>query len=101
MTKRTVIHIDQFNLDHNLNIAKKQADGSQIIAMVKANAYGCGYENVLPVIHEQVDALGVACINEALVVRQLGYDIPCILFQGVCRDYPIPVQKGENKTGLP
>ncbi|WP_367605886.1 alanine racemase [Legionella sp. W05-934-2] len=83
MTRRTSLYVDQSSLNHNLDMVKQLAPSSKIAAMVKANAYGCGLQSVLPVLHDQVDALGVACVNEAIVIRQMGYQTPCILFQGV------------------
>lgn len=51
--------------------------------MVKANAYGCGVGAVVPVLEGQVDAFGVACLEEALAIRALGSKTHCILYQGV------------------
>lgn len=68
---------------HNLAQVKHSAPGKKIIAMVKANAYGCGLSSVLPVLDGQVDAFGVACLEEALALRALGGRGDCVLFQGV------------------
>jgi alanine racemase len=68
---------------HNLNRIKQLALGKKIIAMVKANAYGCGVHVVAPVLEGQVDAFGVACIEEALTIRSMGVQTDCVLFQGV------------------
>lgn len=59
------------------------APGKKIIAMVKANAYGCGLATVLPILDGNVDAFGVASLEEALQLRALGSRADCILFQGV------------------
>lgn len=82
MTRNTFMHVDPSGIEHNLNRVKQLAPHSHITAMVKANAYGCGLNKVIPIFCGQVEALGVACINEAVVIRQLGYDMPIILFQG-------------------
>ncbi len=91
MTRSTNVHIDKSGLNHNINRVKQLAPNSRIAAMVKANAYGCGFNEVLPTLHDQVDAFGVACINEAIAIRHLGYDKPCILFQGTFsgNEYPL------------
>lgn len=91
MSRRTAIYVDQSGIEHNLEKARNLTSGCNITAMVKANAYGCGYEKVLPVLDKQVWAFGVACLNEAIVIRQLGYKTPCILFQGTfsSQDYPL------------
>ncbi len=68
---------------HNIERIKHFAPGKKIIAMVKANAYGCGVRIVAPLLDGKVDAFGVACLEEALVIRNMGCKTPCILFQGV------------------
>ena len=39
--------------------------------MVKANAYGVGLEQIVPILEEFVDYFGVACFFEAQKVRNL------------------------------
>ncbi|MFY7697736.1 MAG: alanine racemase [Legionella sp.] len=83
MTRPTFAHIDTNALLHNLQRIKCLAPQKKIIAMVKANAYGCGLSSVLPVIDGHVDAFGVASLEEAIIIRRLGSRSECILFQGV------------------
>src|SRR5581483_9479016 len=54
-----------------------------IIAMVKANAYGHGLRSVSLRLHKHVYSLGVASIEEALALRQVGIKIPITLMEGV------------------
>jgi alanine racemase len=89
-------HPNQFHfcanaLLHNLGLIKRLAPTQQIIAMVKANAYGCGLSRVIPVLEGRVDAFGVAHLEEALLIRKLGSNTACILFQGVfnAEEYPL------------
>ncbi len=83
MSRPTRITIDTSALLHNLARVKQLAPGSPIIAMVKANAYGCGQELIAPALEGKISAFGVACLEEALIIRSLGIKSPCILFQGV------------------
>ncbi|MBA2711899.1 MAG: alanine racemase [Tatlockia sp.] len=83
MARPTRVLIDARALLHNLNQVKRCVPNSKIIAMVKANAYGCGIQAVVPVLEGQVHAFGVACIEEALAIRALGVRSDCILFQSV------------------
>lgn len=83
MTRPTRVQIEADALLHNLGVVKRHAPGKKVIAMVKANAYGCGMPAVLPVLEGQVDAFGVACLEEALAIRALGARSDCILFQGI------------------
>lgn len=83
VTRPTHVHIDTTALLHNVNYIKRCAPQSRLIAMVKANAYGCGLAAVVPALDGHVDAFGVACIEEAMVIRALGVRSDCVLFQGV------------------
>lgn len=83
MARPTRVQIDATALLHNLNYVKRCAPGSKVIAMVKANAYGCGLPAVVPVLEGQVHAFGVACLEEAMAIRALGVRSDCVLFQGV------------------
>lgn len=83
MTRPTRIRIDEAAITHNVQRVRQCAPGKKIIAMVKANAYGCGIENVVPVLDGNVDCFGVACIEEAMAIRQLGIRTSCMLAQGV------------------
>lgn len=82
MTRPTHIEINAAALVHNALRVSALAPHQKIIAMVKANAYGCGLSSVVPVLEPYVDAFGVACLEEAMAVRRLS-DKPCVLFQGV------------------
>jgi alanine racemase len=83
VARPTYVDIDTSALLHNINQVKQRTTGQHIIAMVKANAYGCGIQRVVPAIKGEVDALGVASLEEALAIRALGVQTPCILFQGL------------------
>jgi len=83
LARPTRLIIEPSALLHNVKQIRGFAPQKKIIAMVKANAYGCGIRAVVPVLDGQVDAFGVACIEEALAIRKLGSQTPCILFQGV------------------
>ncbi|MCL9683595.1 alanine racemase [Legionella maioricensis] len=83
MARPTRIFIEPGALIHNLSQIKRFAPNKKVVAMVKANAYGCGVGAVVPVLDGQVDAFGVACLEEALAIRALGSKTHCILYQGV------------------
>jgi len=53
--------------------------------MVKANAYGHGVEACLAALSSS-DAFGVACLEEALEIRELGYEQPITLIEGIFSD---------------
>ena len=94
MARPTTLVIATDALIHNLEQIKKYAPNKKIIAMVKANAYGCGIGLVAPALEGRVDAFGVACLEEALAIHALGLKTQVILFQGVFSpdEYPIIAQ---------
>lgn len=83
MSRPTTVHFDAGALKHNLKQVERFAPQQKIIAMVKANAYGCGIEKVIPVLQENVAAFGVTCTDEAAAIRQLSPHSRCILFHGI------------------
>lgn len=82
MARPTRIEVDTDALRHNVMRVKAEAPEKQIIAMVKANAYGCGVSAVVPALDAHVDAFGVACLEEARLLRKFTKRT-CILLQGV------------------
>lgn len=96
MTRVTRASINLTALRHNLSIAQQAAPHSKHMAVIKANAYGHG---MLPVAKalEQADALAVACIDEAVQLREAGITKPLTILEGfldpqelaLCRRYQL------------
>ena len=83
MTRPSTLIIDTQALVHNVKRVRSYAPNQQIIAMIKANAYGCGINVVAPVLAPLVDIFGVACLEEAQRLREYCPNKPCLLFQGL------------------
>jgi len=81
MTYPTKVHIDINALKHNFKRVRELAPKSKIMVMVKANAYGHGITEVAQALCD-ADAFGVACVEEASVIRQIGLDNPIVLMSG-------------------
>ena len=71
MEKNGEIVVSKKQLIKNIEEIKKIARNKKICAMVKANAYGHGLENVVEKLRNSVDFFGVANINEALKIREI------------------------------
>jgi alanine racemase len=82
--------IDLAALRHNLAVARQRADGARVVAVVKANGYGNGAARLLPALAE-ADMLGVACIEEALALREAGAVQPILLMEGVFEAGELPL----------
>lgn len=78
----TRITFDAGALVHNLFVAKRHAPDAKVIAMVKADGYGNGLSQVASNLAPYVEGFGVACIDEALALRQSGISNPIVLFEG-------------------
>lgn len=84
------------NLIHNINIIKRIANKSKIIAVVKANGYGHDIKSVSTRIQNHVDMLGVASIEEAIILKKINIIKPILLMYGVFekKDLSIALNKG-------
>lgn len=68
------------NIINNINEIKKNINAEEIIAVVKANAYGHGAIDVAPILVESgADKLAVATLSEALELREAGIKVPILI----------------------
>jgi alanine racemase len=74
--------VDTGALRHNLQVVRKSAPASRVMAVIKANAYGHGLVAVARAL-EGTDALAVARVDEGLSLRAAGIDTPTVLLEGV------------------
>ena len=73
--------IDLNALSHNFKQIKKQAPHSQIMSVVKANAYGHGLIPVARALSES-DAFAVARVSEGVQLRQASISQPIVVLGG-------------------
>ncbi|HEX6137985.1 MAG TPA: alanine racemase [Casimicrobiaceae bacterium] len=81
MARPLVAHIDLAALAANLARVRAFAPGAQVLAVVKANAYGHGLARVLPAL-ASADGLALVELDGALRLRELGYRRPILLLEG-------------------
>ncbi len=68
-------------IQHNVSLVRALlAPGVKLCPVVKANAYGHGLRQVLGVLGQAADMLGVAICSEAAALRDLGWERPVIMF---------------------
>lgn len=78
--KRAWAEIDVSALVHNFKIIKEKMGSSNIMAVVKADAYGHGVDIVVPVLKELgASSFAVADIGEALEVRKYDAFSPVLI----------------------
>ena len=79
-TMRTWAEISLDNLEHNYRALRACAPDSRFLGVVKANAYGHGAIPVAKRLEELgADYLAVACLNEALELREAGIAMPIMI----------------------
>jgi alanine racemase len=82
MTRPARARINLQALRHNFSRVRQAAPDSRSMAIIKANAYGHGTVAVarnLPGAH----AFGVACMEEAIALREAGFDRRIVLLEGL------------------
>lgn len=82
---RAWVEVDHDALRHNLGVVRQLAgDAKQIIAVVKANAYGHGdVEASRTLIEAGAERLAVAVVSEGLRLREAGIDAPVLVLWGL------------------
>lgn len=82
MSRPAHVTIDLQALRHNLKQIRLMAPKAKVLAMVKANAYGHGMITVAKTLQD-VDGLGVASLEEGIVLRDAGIKTPIFLMEGL------------------
>lgn len=82
MSERVIATISRKALAHNLEVARKLAPQSKVVAVIKADAYGHG---LLPVADalRNADVFGVTNIDEAEKLRAGGVHKDILIMQGL------------------
>ncbi|HEY1077584.1 MAG TPA: alanine racemase [Fontimonas sp.] len=84
MIPRVTATVDLTALTDNLRTIRKLAPRSRVMAAVKADAYGHGAVPVARALEAAgVDALAVACLEEAMTLRQAHIQAPIALLEGI------------------
>ncbi len=72
------LEINTANIQKNIIRIKQMTKPSEIMAVLKANAYGLGILGVAKVIEKNIDSFGVVGIKEALTLREGGVKKPIV-----------------------
>ena len=82
MARPATLTIDLDAIAHNYRVAKSRAPEQKALAVVKANAYGHGAVEVAQKLEPEADGFAVACIEEAVELRDAGIRKPIVLLEG-------------------
>ena len=81
MSRPTTAHIRLDAFRHNYQLAK-QMHGGKALAVIKANAYGHGALQCAKAVANEADGFAVACLEEALLLRQASISNAILLLEG-------------------
>jgi alanine racemase len=81
MARPIVAQIDLAAIAANLERARTYAPGAEVLAVVKANAYGHGLARILPAL-ARADGLALVELDAALALRENGCRRPIVLLEG-------------------
>ena len=98
MPRQTLARIHLDNLRHNFRLAGERAGAGRAMAVVKADGYGHGIERVARALSEDTGYYAVACLEEAMVLRQVGLTQPVLLMQGVHQAPDLAMCEAEGFT---
>lgn len=96
MTRPLTAHINLSALQHNYQLACQQLPSGKSVAVLKANAYGHGAVEVAKALENLAPAFALACLEEALELRQAGIKQPLILLGGFFTPDELPLIAENN-----
>ncbi|MGH1460941.1 MAG: alanine racemase [Neptuniibacter sp.] len=82
MARAATATINLEAIRHNYRLAKSVAPEQYAVAVIKADAYGHGASVVAESLKNDADAFAVACIEEAVELRDAGFNQPILLLEG-------------------
>lgn len=78
--QRCLAKIDLSAIEHNFSsLCKRIPESVKKLVVLKADAYGHGAIRVAELLSDRVDYFGVACIEEALTLREAGIKTPILI----------------------
>jgi alanine racemase len=89
MSRPAIAHIKLDAFRHNYRVAKT-LHGGKALAVIKANAYGHGAVQCAKAIANEADGFAVACLEEALELREAGIKNPILLLEGFFEAAELP-----------
>ena len=99
MTRPTQAVFDLQALGHNLARIRQLVPGRRVMAVIKANGYGHGMVKVAGALQD-ADAFAVACLDEALVLREAGVTHPLVLLEGFFSEAELPLLMSHRLTAV-
>jgi alanine racemase len=84
--RATWAEVNLEKLEQNLAAIKQKVAPAKVMLVVKANAYGHGLVEVSKALAGKTDYVGVAVLEEGILLRNLGVTAPIIVLGGIWSD---------------
>jgi alanine racemase len=84
--RATWVEVDLARLAANLQAIRRHVAPAQVMLVVKANAYGHGLVEVARALAPLADCIGVAVLEEGILLRELGIQSPILVLGGIWGD---------------
>ena len=81
--RSTFVEVDLLSLSRNLQAIRKQVHPAKTMIIIKANAYGHGLAEVAKHLDPEVDYIGVAVLEEGILLREIGVRTPILVLGGI------------------
>ncbi len=96
MARAATASIDFSALLHNYRLAKQACQQQKALAIIKADAYGHSAVQAAFALQNDADGFGVACIEEALELRENAINLPILLLEGFFNVDELPLISDQN-----
>jgi alanine racemase len=84
--RATWAEVNLTRLEYNLAAVRQKVAPAKVMLVVKANAYGHGLVEVSKALAGKTDYVGVAVLEEGILLRELGITAPIIVLGGIWGD---------------
>ncbi len=81
--RATWAEVNLKRLEDNLSAIRLKVSPAKVMLIVKANAYGHGLAEVSKALAVKADSIGVAVLEEGILLRELGISAPIIVLGGI------------------
>jgi alanine racemase len=84
--RATWAEVNLRKMEDNLAVIRQKVAPAKVMLVVKANAYGHGLIEVAKALADKADYIGVAVLEEGILLRKLGITAPIIVLGGIWGD---------------
>ena len=81
--RSTWVEVNLTRLTQNLQAIRDRVTPAKVMIIVKANAYGHGLAEVAKHLSTSSDYIGVAVLEEGILLRELGVTVPILVLGGI------------------